>query len=157
MSFPTLSSMNIKPINTSLMPIPQDGWRKAMLVQYPDSGTVNGLNINWSLTTSLTRSITFMGRTVRTSSWNPSQMNSSVQSEFPEHRSVWVGEADGFTPEEAPKIVEDYAYCYLHDTLSPPAGFSTCVLTVEEYKTQVLGASTPAEPPTATPEPLHAG
>ena len=59
MPFPTLSSFNIKPINTSLLPAIQDGWRIAMLVHYPDSGTPNGLNDAWTITTSLTRSITF--------------------------------------------------------------------------------------------------
>ena len=157
MSFPTLSSFNIKPVNTSLLPASQDGWRKAMLVQYPDSGTPNGLNVAWTITTSLTRSIIFMGRTVRTSSWNPTQMNSNVQSEFPEHRAFWVGEADGFTLEECPQIVEKYSYCYLHDTLSPPAGFDTCYLTIDEYNVQVLGASTDVPVPAPVPEPIHAG
>ena len=157
MSFPTLSSFNITPVNTSLLPAGQDGWRIAMLVHYPDSGTANGLNDAWTVTTSLTRSIIFMGRTVRTSSYNPTQMNSNVQSEFPEHRAIWVGEADGFTPEECPKIVADYAYCYLHDTLSPPAGFTTCILTIDEYNAQVLGAPTELPAPAPIPEPIHAG
>ena len=157
MSFPTLSSFNIKPVNTSLLPKGIDGWRIAMLVHYPDSGTANGFNDAWTLTTSLTRSIKFMDRTVRTSSWNPNQLNSNVQSEFPEHRSAWVGEADGFTSEECSKIVEDYAYCYLHDSLSPPAGFDTCVLTIDEYNTQVLGVSADLPAPAPIPAPVHAG
>ena len=157
MPFPTLSSFNIEPVNTSLLPAGQDGWRIAMLVQYPDSGSANGLNDAWTVTTSLTRSITLMGRTVRTSSYNPTQLNSNVQSEFPEHRAIWLGEADGFTPEECSKIVDDYAYCYLHDTLSPPAGFDTCVLTIDEYNVQVLGASSDAPAPAPVPEPIHAG
>ena len=156
MPFPTLSSFNIKPVNTSLLPAPQDGWRPAMLVQYPDSGSANGLNDAWTITTSLTRSITFMGRTARTSSYNPTQLSSNVQSEFPEHRAIWLAEADGFTPEECSKIVDDYAYCYLHDTLSPPAGFDTCVLTIDEYNVQVLGASADAPAPAPVPEPVHA-
>ena len=157
MPFPTLSSFNVKPVNTSLLPKGIDGWRIAMLVHYPDSGTANGLNDAWTITTSLTRSITLMNRSVRTSSYNPTQLNSKVQSEFPEHRAVWLGEADGFTLEECPKIVEDYAYCYLHDTLSPPAGFDTCVLTIAEYKTQVLGESADLPAPAPIPEPVHAG
>ena len=158
MSFPTLSSFNILPINTSTLADGVNGWRIAMLVHYPDSGTANGFNDAWAITTSLTRSITFMGRSVRTSSWNPSQINSKVQSEFPEHRSIWIGQADGFTPEEAPKIVEDYAYCYLHDTLTPPAGFSSCVLTIDEYNHQVLGGNPlPTDTPAPSTEPVHAG
>ena len=156
MPFPTLSSFNIKPINTSELPPTQDGWRIAMLIQYPDSGTPNGLNDSWTVTTSLTRSITFMGRSVNTSSWNPNQMNSNVKGEFPEHRSIWIGEADGFTLEDCPKISDDYAYCYLHDSLSPPAGFTTCVLTIAEYNVQVLGASADAPAPAPVPEPVHA-
>ena len=157
MPFPTLSSFNIQPVNTSLLPKGIDGWRIAMLVHYPDSGTANGFNDSWSLTTSLTRSITFMGRTVRTSSYNPTQINSNVQSEFPEHRAIWLGEADGFTTEDCKKIADDYAYCYLHDSLSPPPGFDTCVLTVAEYNVQVLGASTDIPAPAPIPEPIHAG
>ena len=157
MSFPTLSSFNIQPINTSLMPPQQDGWRKAMLVHYPDSGEANGYNKDWAVTTSLTRTITFMGITVKASSWNPNQMNSNVQAEFPEHRSFWVGEDDGFALDECPNIVKDYAYCYLHDSLTPPAGFTTCVLTIEQYKVQVLGAPIDTTDPAPIPEPIHAG
>lgn len=145
---PKLTSFNLKPINVSTLPLPQDGWRLAMLVQYPE-------NPAWTITTCLTKSISFRGMTLRVSSWNPTQV--ATRTEYPEHRSVYLEDGvGGCTLEKAQALINDgFSYCYLHDTLEPPIGFDTPVLSISEYQELVLKA--PVATQTTVQEPIHAG
>ena len=147
---PLLSTFSLKPINVSSLPLPKDGWRIAMLLQYPE-------NPSWTITTCLTKSITFKGKTCRTSSWNPAQV--ATRTEYPEHRAIWISSDDGWTADDCQSLINDgYGYCYLHDSLEAPQGFESPVLSISEYQDQVLNAVPSATVDAPAPsEQIHAG